>query len=203
MSNEDQHTRTLLEFYRVFYNEKRFDEGAGLLAENFINHHPGSRGTGRQGMIDDFGHAARSIFPEFRIETKRVIAEGAFVWTHSLISGCLSENGRSPSTSGASRTVSSRNTGTSDRRLVRIRIQTRCCDRYWVYSSYGLLVRGLEGNCRSSDCRYLMHPRMNSGHSGDARVVPFRRRASVFCGGKNAPTEDASGAGADIEAALR
>jgi len=87
MSNEDQHTRTLLEFYRVFYNEKRFDEGAGLLAENFINHHPGSRGTGRQGMIDDFGHAARSIFPEFRIETKRVIAEGAFVWTHSLISG--------------------------------------------------------------------------------------------------------------------
>ena len=34
------------------------------------------------------------------------------------------------------------------------------------YSSYGSFVRGAFGACSSSDCRYLTHPRMNSGHSG-------------------------------------
>src|ERR671914_1865689 len=32
--------------------------------------------------------------------------------------------------------------------------------------SYGSLVRGALGACSSSDCRYLMQPRMNSGYSG-------------------------------------
>ncbi|MBC8036295.1 MAG: ester cyclase [Rhizobiales bacterium] len=87
MKNETANTQAILKFYRVFYNEKRFGEGAMLLAENFINHHPGVAGQGRQGMIDDFGRHARDIFPDFHIEAKRMVAEGAFVWTHSLITG--------------------------------------------------------------------------------------------------------------------
>ena len=30
----------------------------------------------------------------------------------------------------------------------------------------GCVVRGASGSCSSSDCRYLTHPRMNTGHSG-------------------------------------
>ena len=77
----------LLRFYQLFYNEKRFDEGAVLLCAGFVNHHPGAHGVGRQGMIDDFGRLARTVFPDFHIEAKRVIAEGDFVWTLSRVTG--------------------------------------------------------------------------------------------------------------------
>lgn len=87
MKIQKNNTEAILKFYRLFYNEKRFDEGALLLAENFINHHPGANGKGRQGMIDDFSRHARDIFPDFHIEAKRLVAEGAFVWTHNLITG--------------------------------------------------------------------------------------------------------------------
>lgn len=30
MTTEDKHKRTLLEFYRLFYNEKRFGVGIGI-----------------------------------------------------------------------------------------------------------------------------------------------------------------------------
>lgn len=96
MANEIDSKKTLLEFYRLFYNEKRFEEGAALLNENFVNHHPGAQGKGRQGMIDDFGHAAKTIFPNFHIEAKRLVAEGDFVWTHSLVTG-LPQGGRAVS----------------------------------------------------------------------------------------------------------
>lgn len=87
MANESANKRTLLEFYRLFYNEKRFVEGAALLTENFINHHHGAEGVGRQRMIDNFGHAARTIFPNFHIDTRRLVEEGDFVWTHALLTG--------------------------------------------------------------------------------------------------------------------
>lgn len=70
----------------LFYNEKRFEEGAALLAEDFVNHHPGTTGHGRRGMIDDFGAAARSM-PDFRIEVRRIAQEQDHVWTHSIIEG--------------------------------------------------------------------------------------------------------------------
>ncbi len=87
MKNETKNTQTIQKFYRLSYNEKRFDEGALFLAENFINHHPGADRKGRQGMIDDFGRHARDTFPDFHIEPKRTVAEGDLVWTHNLITG--------------------------------------------------------------------------------------------------------------------
>ena len=81
--------------YRLFYNEKRYSDGARLLTDHFINHHHGAEGVGRQLMIDNFSRAARN-FPNFRIETKRMVEEGAFVWTHGLITG-LPNQGRAAS----------------------------------------------------------------------------------------------------------
>lgn len=93
---ETPNKRTLLEFYRLFYNEKRFEEGAKLLTKNFVNHHPGATGNGRQGMVDDFGNHARSVFPDFHIEPKRLAEDGEYVWAHSLITG-LPQGGRAVS----------------------------------------------------------------------------------------------------------
>ena len=39
MPAESTNKRTLLEFYRLFYNEKRYSDGARLLTDHFINHH--------------------------------------------------------------------------------------------------------------------------------------------------------------------
>jgi predicted SnoaL-like aldol condensation-catalyzing enzyme len=87
MTDESEHERTLMRFYRLFYNDKRFAEAAALLTEGFVNHHPGAHGVGRQGMVDDFGRFARTVCPEFRIDVRRCIARGEFVWTHSLVTG--------------------------------------------------------------------------------------------------------------------
>lgn len=86
MTNQATNKRALMEFYAAFYNEKRFDDAARLLAENFVNHHPGATGKGRQGMIDDFSHYVRHL-PDFHIDARRLVAEGDEVWTHNLISG--------------------------------------------------------------------------------------------------------------------
>lgn len=87
MTNEAKNKHTLLEFYRLFYNEKRFEEGALLLSENFVNHHPGADGKGRQGMVEDFGHHARTCLADFHIDARRLVAEGDFVWTYNFITG--------------------------------------------------------------------------------------------------------------------
>jgi hypothetical protein len=47
-----------------------------------------------------------------------------------------------------------------------------------IHFSYGSFVRGALGTCPSSDCRYLTHPLMNSGHSGTTGI------GSVFSGNK-------------------
>ncbi|HEU4537560.1 MAG TPA: ester cyclase [Polyangiaceae bacterium] len=87
MTNDERNERTLREFYRLFYNEKRFDEGAALLAEGFINHHGGARNVGRPAMVDEFGRLARTAFPDFHLEVRRLIARDDFVWTHGLVTG--------------------------------------------------------------------------------------------------------------------
>lgn len=44
-------------------------------------------------MIEDFGHATKTLFPNFHIDAKRLVAEENFVWTHSLVMG-LPQGGR-------------------------------------------------------------------------------------------------------------
>ncbi|NUP13368.1 MAG: SnoaL-like domain-containing protein [Polyangiaceae bacterium] len=78
--------RILLEFYRLFYNEKSFEEGARLLSAGFVNHHPGADGIGPAGMVRDFSAAARHM-PGFHIEARRLCEEGDYVWAHSIITG--------------------------------------------------------------------------------------------------------------------
>ena len=95
MPSDGINKRTLLEFYRLFYNEKRYSDGAQLLTDDFMNHHHGAEGAGRELMIDNFSRAARN-FPNFCIETKRMVEEGDFVWTHGLITG-LPNQGRAAS----------------------------------------------------------------------------------------------------------
>lgn len=83
----DENRRTVIEFYRLFYNEKRFEEGAQLLADDFANHHRGASGQGRVGMIRDFSHFVRSSAPDFHITPLRTVADGDQVWVHSIVTG--------------------------------------------------------------------------------------------------------------------
>jgi predicted SnoaL-like aldol condensation-catalyzing enzyme len=76
----------VLDFYRLFYNDKRFEEGARLLAPGYVNHHPGASGIGPAGMVRDFSAAARQM-PDFHIEARRLCEEGDLVWVHALVTG--------------------------------------------------------------------------------------------------------------------
>lgn len=79
--------RTIREFYRVFYNEKRFTEGAAVIAENFVNHHPGAHGVGPQGIIDDFTRLALPRFPNMHFEPVRIFEQGDFVCLIGKVTG--------------------------------------------------------------------------------------------------------------------
>lgn len=76
-------------FYRVFYNERRFAEAAPLVAASFVNHHPGARGTGPEGLAADF--AQHGPPPEFRLEPVRMVADGDLIWV--LVRGSGVGNG--------------------------------------------------------------------------------------------------------------
>ncbi len=78
MQSRDTRFETLSYFYRCFYNERRFEEGATKLAADFVNHHPGASRRGPRGMIEDFAELGPP--PGFRIEPVRMVADGDFVW---------------------------------------------------------------------------------------------------------------------------
>ena len=84
MNDDPRHT-TLRDFYRAFYNERRFDDAARHLHATFVNHHPGANGTGPHGMIDDFTRLGPP--PSFRIEPLRMVSDGALVWVLSRATG--------------------------------------------------------------------------------------------------------------------
>jgi predicted SnoaL-like aldol condensation-catalyzing enzyme len=78
------HKDLIRDFYRAFYNSKDFDRARTMLAEDFINHHPGVS-AGRDNTISEFQKQVVEHFPKFSLEIRRIVAEDDFVWTHGLI----------------------------------------------------------------------------------------------------------------------
>jgi predicted SnoaL-like aldol condensation-catalyzing enzyme len=72
----------VLAFIEAFYNEKDFERAAGMLAEDFANHHPGV-GVGRQRTVETFSRWVAEPLPDLSLTVRRVIAEGELVVTHS------------------------------------------------------------------------------------------------------------------------
>ncbi|MEX5633311.1 nuclear transport factor 2 family protein [Parafrankia sp. FMc2] len=81
--NLGDNERIVTEFIRFFYNEKDFERALGLLAENFVNHHPGV-GVGRVRTVETFREMAANPFPDFSLTIARMIARDDQVWTHSV-----------------------------------------------------------------------------------------------------------------------
>ncbi|WP_433859335.1 nuclear transport factor 2 family protein [Streptomyces kronopolitis] len=77
------HKELVSQFIQAFYNEKDFERAKSLLTEDFANHHPGV-GKGRDRTITTFREQAATPFPQFSLTVRRMVAEGAYVWTHSL-----------------------------------------------------------------------------------------------------------------------
>lgn len=78
MQDQDTRFETLRFFYRRFYEERRFEEGAAKLAAGFVNHHPGANRRGPAGMIADYTELGPPA--GFRIEPVRMVADGDLVW---------------------------------------------------------------------------------------------------------------------------
>jgi predicted SnoaL-like aldol condensation-catalyzing enzyme len=76
--------KLVTEFIRSFYNEKDLDRARSLLAEKFVNHHPGV-GVGRERTLDSFREQVVEHLPQFSLTVRRMVAEGDYVWTHSLV----------------------------------------------------------------------------------------------------------------------
>src|SRR5882762_4569565 len=84
---EPNNVRTIREFYRLFYNEKRLEEGAKLISGNFANHHPGARGVGPEGVVDDYRRLAIARVPDRHVEPLRIFEQGDLMCVISRVTG--------------------------------------------------------------------------------------------------------------------
>jgi predicted SnoaL-like aldol condensation-catalyzing enzyme len=76
--------KLVTEFIQAFYNDKDFDHAKSLLTEDFVNHHPGV-GVGRERTVSTFRQFGAEPYPDFHLTVRRMVAEGDYVWTHSLV----------------------------------------------------------------------------------------------------------------------
>jgi predicted SnoaL-like aldol condensation-catalyzing enzyme len=89
----EQNKKSILDFYTLLYNEKKYTQAEELLSDQVFNHHPGAVWQTRQHLVDAFRNDVSTKFPNVHIEVSRVVAEGDFVWTQGLITG-LPNNGQ-------------------------------------------------------------------------------------------------------------
>lgn len=78
--SEESNKQAVLAFYEAAINEKNFEEAAGYLGNEYIQHNPSAAdgAEGLRGFIDFL----RAEFPEQQNEIKHVYADGDFVILH-------------------------------------------------------------------------------------------------------------------------
>lgn len=72
-------------YCQAFYNDKDFALAQTMLADGFVNHHPGA-GSGPDATIRSFRAQIADRFPAFTLRIRRIVAGADYVWTHSLVS---------------------------------------------------------------------------------------------------------------------
>jgi len=68
--------------YEVVFNGRNLDAAGEFIHENYIQHNPRAQ-TGLEGFKNFVRDALFANFPEFRINIKRIIAEGDYVAVHT------------------------------------------------------------------------------------------------------------------------
>ena len=89
MTTKDQGAANKLrvrDFYESFYNSKDYDRSRTMLAEGFVNHHPGVS-AGRDGTVDSFRQQVGDPMPDFVATIRRIAAEDDLVWVQCDIFG--------------------------------------------------------------------------------------------------------------------
>jgi len=79
----DENKRIVLEYYETVLNGKKDELVPKYLYENYIQHDP-FIATGGQAAAAA-AHSLNKLYPDRKTEIKRVLAEGDYVFLHSLI----------------------------------------------------------------------------------------------------------------------
>lgn len=74
----------VVDFYDAFYNRKDFASAEPLLAEGFVNHHPGVA-PGRAATVESFRRQVAEPMPGFNLRILRIAAEEDLVWVWSAV----------------------------------------------------------------------------------------------------------------------
>jgi len=84
MADIEQNKQTVLGFYKLAFNEKQPAEAvARYLGPMYIQHNP-QAADGPEAFVQ-FVTGFTAQFPQLKVDVRRVIAEGDFVVTHSLL----------------------------------------------------------------------------------------------------------------------
>ncbi len=80
VEQEEQNKKTVLAFYQAAINDKDFEAASVYMGEDYIQHNP-LAATGPSGL-KAFVDFARKQAPNFKVEFKRVLADGDYVVVH-------------------------------------------------------------------------------------------------------------------------
>lgn len=84
MDDGERNKRTVLEFYRLAFNEGRPVEAASrYMGATYVQHNP-TVGDGIVGLVA-FVKALRNRYPAASVEPRRIVCEGDMVVTHSVM----------------------------------------------------------------------------------------------------------------------
>lgn len=78
----NENKQFVLSMFKDIFNDHKFDLASKYIAENYIQHNP-LAADGRQSFVDFFTPFVQQN-PAYRVEVKRIIAQGDLVMVHSL-----------------------------------------------------------------------------------------------------------------------
>jgi predicted SnoaL-like aldol condensation-catalyzing enzyme len=93
LAQEAANKKFVREFFYVLYNDKNIEKARTMMDSNMINHHPHG-GNGADGTLRALKQHLFGRFPDFKVEIKRMAAEGDLVWIQCYTKNDAKEHGK-------------------------------------------------------------------------------------------------------------
>jgi len=93
LTQEEKNKKIATDFFIIFYNDKNMEKAKKMMHPDFVNHHPYS-GQGIEATVAAVKTHLFGRFPEFKVNIKRVAAEGDLVWIQSYTQDFPGDHGK-------------------------------------------------------------------------------------------------------------
>lgn len=93
LKQEDHNKQFVAHFFNILYNVKNLDSARAMMLPDFINHHPHG-GQGADGTLMAMKEHLFGRYPNFKVNIKRIAAEGDLVWIQCFTKNDDNDHGK-------------------------------------------------------------------------------------------------------------